>query len=234
MVGGLVHQCLRLSSAPAVRSHVHGRSQDICTWVQCRVHNLLRLPYVWCHLLDLPRLVRHDGILRSLESLLAHKERPIWEKLQQISDQCYSGKDNWITSEQRMAAYCYSTAETIFSILHSPWTVLSPRIGNTSSLPDATPVCAEVILRLRQLAIARKGGRHVCDGPSGVVGEGRGEDSGPGVTEGVDVCAPPLVLLPHSVTQALQKASAGLISTTGGYSRRLQTGVCCIYVLRMR
>lgn len=62
------------------RTHVHSSKSSASTRMECRVHNLLGLPYFWRHLLDLARLVRGDGILRSLESLLAHKERPVRKK----------------------------------------------------------------------------------------------------------------------------------------------------------
>lgn len=150
------------------------RNPSSSTRMQCRIHNLLGLPYLGCHLIDLARLVRHDGILCSLESLFAHQERPRRKAKSRSANKVSilalylslflyhvpSGQNEmWIMSEQRMAAYCDCRDHLLYPAVPF-WTVLSPRIGYASSLPDAAPVRTEVILGLRQLAIAWERGRH--------------------------------------------------------------------------
>lgn len=108
-----------------------------------RVDNLLRLPQLWCHILDLALLVCHDQLLRIVEAGLASEEGPTWSEGQPTLLCMYPG-----LLSRRMRKD--EEIET------NP-----PRISDARCMAHATPIRAQVILRLGQLPVAWDRGGHL-------------------------------------------------------------------------
>ncbi len=103
--------------------------------MQCRVDNLLRLPELGRHLVDLALLVCHDQLFRVFEAALPRRESPT------------RSRDGSATGQKR-------------TIVGPGKTENSPRVGDAGCMAHAAPVRAQVVLRLGQLPIARQGGGH--------------------------------------------------------------------------
>lgn len=106
------------------------------TRVYRRVDNLLRLPQHGGHLLDLALFVCHDQVLRIFETVLPRQESPFRSTGTRVSRPGQGRRVRTLAGGN------------------------SPRICDARSMANATPIRAQVVLRLGQLPVAGYGGGH--------------------------------------------------------------------------
>jgi len=140
------------------------------TGMQRRVDNLLGLPQLRCHLVRLALLVGYQGPLGLLETRLAHEQRASTPQEILVSSCSLVSVPGLpaLSSRPRVARLpmvipCLSCLSAdvmpatrrarryrlaLAPLADLPQESRSPRICETSGMPNAAPVCREVILRL--------------------------------------------------------------------------------------